>query len=185
MMQILLLFVYVLLMELSNSVASQDLFSDYDNINGNSVGGLDFGPLNLEDSGNVAQQVDFLDFNDNITPNTNMWSLGDDSLMSFDTSGDELKNADLIAAGCPSSNNLGKRNEETSCPNNDQDMIPIPTFEEMMGAVEALHKTLEEKICSPPRLFHLCCICGGFTNFGLCDKCEQCKLAFRHSSTAA
>ena len=185
MMHILLLFVCFLFLELGNSVESQDLFSDYDNNNGNSVGSLDFEPLALGDSGSVAQQVDFLDFNDNITPNTNLWSLSDDSPMSFDTSGDEIKNADLTAAGCSSSNNLGKRNEETSCPDPNKETVHIPTFEEMMGAVEALHETLEDKICSPPRLFHLCCICGGFNGFGLCDKCEQCKLAFLHISTAA
>ena len=177
-MQLLLLIVYCLFFEFRNSVASENLFSTFDNINENPVDGLDFEPLALGESGDIAQPADVLDFDSNFTPNTNMWSLSDDLPISFDTSGNLGESTDLIASGCPASDKLGKRNEPTTCPNPDGEKIGIPTFEEMMGAVEVLHKTLEDKICSPPRLFHLCCICGGFNNFGLCDFCEQCKFAF-------
>lgn len=185
MMQLLLFVVHSLFLPFSNFVACEDLFSPYDNTNVNSVDDLGFGALALGDSGNVAQQPDLLDFDSNFTPNTNMWSLTDDSPISFDTSSNVLENTGLIAGGCPSSNKFGKRNEATSCPNSDQDKIGIPTFEELMGAVEFLHKTLEDKICAPPRLFHLCCICGEFNGFGLCDHCEQCTFPFPHISAAA
>lgn len=178
MMQLLLLIVYFLFLEISDSVASQDLFATYDNINENPVNGLGFEPLALGDSGDIALPADVLDFDSNFTPNTNMWSLSDDSPISFDTSGNGGENTNLLAGSCSSSDKLGKRNDATTCANPDEEKIGIPTFEELMGAVEALHKTLEDKICSPPRLFHLCCICGGFNGFGLCEHCEQCKFAF-------
>lgn len=184
-MQLLLLVAHVVCFASRNSAASQDLFSTYNNINENSVDDLSFEPLALGDSGNVAQQADFLDLDSNFTPNTNMWSLSDSSPISFETSGNAVENTNPIAGGCSSSNKLGKRNEATSCPNPDSEKLGIPTFEELTGAVESLHKTLEDKICSPPRLFHLCCICGGFTSFALCDECDQCKFAFLHILAAA
>ena len=183
MMQLLLFGVYALFLELGNYVASQDLFSDYDDLNENLVG---FEPLALEDSGSIAQQVGMPDYDPNFTPNANFWYLSDDSTNLFETSGDGLESTDLIAGSCPSSNILRARNAADSCLNpNKEDMAPIPTLEEMLGAVGALHETLEDKVCFPPRLFHLCCICGGFTNFNLCDDCEPCKLSVHHMSTAA
>lgn len=184
-MQLLFFFVHALFLEPRNSVASQDLFSNDDDINENSVDGLGFGSLAFKDSGSTAQQVDVLDYESNFAPNTDLWDLGDDSPISFETAGDEVKSTDLIAGSCPSSDKLGARNAETSCPNSDEEKIPIPTLEELLGAVDALYKTLEEKVCFPPRLFHLCCICGGFNGFALCDDCAPCKLAFLYTPSAA
>lgn len=186
MMQFLLLFVHILFLETSVSVASQDLFSNDAPIDENPVDGLDLGPMPLEDSGNIAQQASILDYDSNISPNTNLWDLSDKSPVSFETSGDEGNNMDLLASGCLSNDRLGARDGQTSCDNPNKDTIPhIPTFEEMMGAVSALQATQEDKVCFPPRPFHLCCLCGGFTGFGLCEECIICKLAFIHISAAA
>ena len=189
-MQLILLFsihfLLLLLLGLRNFVASQDLFSNDDNLNGeNSVNGLGFGSLAFENNENVAQQAEVLvGYDSHFTPNTDIWGLSDDdSPISFETSsdGDGGKNTDLVAASCLSGDQkLGARDEESSsCPNNPQkETVHIPTLEELLGAVEALQKDQKDKVCFPPRPFHLCCICGGWTDFLLCDFCEPCKFRF-------
>lgn len=178
MMRLHLFGVCILLLNLSSSVANEDLFSEDDHTNDDSVDELSFGPLPLEGSGSIASQANLFGYESDLTPNTDLWGLSNDLPISFETSGDEETGTALFAAGCPAGDKLGARDAQTSCPNPDAEPMHIPTLEELLDTVQ---ENQDDRVCFPPRPFHLCCICGGWTTFKLCDSCTPCKLAFNFS----
>lgn len=182
-MQFLSFLVSILFAGTTISVASQDPFPGYFTTDENPTDGLGPEPIALEDGENNAQQADGIDDGFLSTSDTVLWVLSDNSPISFETSGDEAVDMDFLASGCPSNNRLGARDGETSCTNPAQEELKtptLPTYEDMMRAVGALQETQEDKVCPPPRLFHLCCDCQGWNHFGLCEDCKYCKLASIH-----
>lgn len=161
------------------SVATQDLFTNYDSTDGNLMNIEGSGPISSEGNGNELLQVENGGSDTLSTSNTDIWDSSGNLPVSFGTNGDVALNTDLLAGGCPSNNRLGARNEETLCPNpetQNTERLHLPSLEDLTDKVGSLQGKKPDDSCTPLRPNHLCCDCPGWNNFLLCVDCTPCKL---------